>query len=179
MRRLVCQLTAGRLSISDAEPEDAVEVLSIYESVLEEGRFFITTPSEFRGTPDWQEKIIRQLNHQDNACFFVARLDRALVGVVFVRGGALLRMRHVGKLEIFVSAEGRGKGVGRVLMEAALTWAQEHPLIQKIGLSVFADNTRAVAMYRSLGFEEEGHRIGEYREADGTLRSDLLMSIRV
>ena len=179
MRRLVCQLTAGRLSISDAEPEDAFSLLSIYESVLEEGRYFITTPGEFRGTPDWQEKVIRQLNHQDNSCFFVARLNREVIGAVFVRGGELIRMRHVGKLEIFLSAAGRGHGVGRRLMDAALTWGREHPLIQKIGLSVFADNERAIGMYRSMGFVEEGRRLGEYRESEGTLRADVLLSIAV
>ena len=40
---------------------------------------------------------------------------------------------------------------------------------------MFADNTRAVELYRRLGFEEEGRRVREYKLADGTYRDDLLL----
>jgi ribosomal protein S18 acetylase RimI-like enzyme len=49
-------------------------------------------------------------------------------------------------------------------------------MLQKLSLAVFADNSPAIGLYRSLGFIEEGRRIGEYREEDGRLRDDLIMA---
>ena len=69
----------------------------------------------------------------------------------------------------------RGRGVGRALLTAGLEWAIENPTIEKVGLSVFSDNERAIALYRLLGFEEEGCRRGEYRMDDGSYRDDLLL----
>jgi ribosomal protein S18 acetylase RimI-like enzyme len=66
-----------------------------------------------------------------------------------------------------------------MLMHAAVDWAVSHADVSKIGLAVFEDNTRAIAMYTSFGFVVEGRRAGEYREADGSLRSDLLMCLGV
>ena len=83
-------------------------------------------------------------------------------------------MQHCGKLEIMVSARHRGVGIGRALMAYALDWARES-VLTKIGLTVYADNERAIALYRSLGFEEEGRRPREYRLPDGSYRDDLLL----
>ncbi len=158
---------------------DAPALLSLHRSVLEEGRYFITDVAEFHNSIARQEELIRMLYRHPGSCMFVARLEQQLVGMVLIRGGVLQRMQHVGKLEIFVSADCRGVGVGGALMEAALTWAEEHPTLRKLGLSVFEDNTRAVAVYRAAGFAVEGRRVGEYMELDGSLRNDLLMYRRV
>ena len=164
------------LLIRLARPDrDAAEMVALHRAVLGEGRYFITRPFEFSDTADRRAAFLQHIAEQDNAVCYVARLDGVLAGMVSIRGGRLTRMRHVGKLEIFVDRRFRGQGVGRELMAEAMTWARESPLIQKVGLSVFADNTRAVLMYKGLGFEIEGHRKGEYREVDGTLRDDLLM----
>jgi putative acetyltransferase len=48
--------------------------------------------------------------------------------------------------------------------------------VHKIELEVFADNVAAIALYRSLGFEQEGLRRDHYRREDGSLRSALLMA---
>ncbi len=167
------------LRIEHAILSDAPELLALHRAILSEGRYFITSVAECHDSLDRQRLIMRQLISQENSCQLLARQGDQLVGMVLIRGGFLKRMAHVGKLEIFLSAECRGKGIGRVLMDAALDWAREHPTLSKIGLTVFEDNTRAVNLYRSMGFEIEGRRVGEYREPDGTLRNDLLMWIAV
>lgn len=175
MERLVRATPAGTVVVSDAEGRDAAAVVALHRAVLEEGRYFITHADEFGGSVEQKAALIRGFLRQDNCCFFVARLGEAVVGMISLRGGQLRRMRHVAKLEIFVSDRVRGQGVGRALMDAALAWATAHVEISKIGLSVFDDNTRAIALYQQLGFLEEGRRPEEYREDDGTLRGDLLM----
>ncbi|MGH7659242.1 MAG: GNAT family N-acetyltransferase, partial [Gemmatimonadales bacterium] len=56
--------------------------------------------------------------------------------------------------DIIVTEEGEGKGVGRALMRAAEDWARGkgHRLLT---LNVFGDNTRAVGLYKRLGYRSD------------------------
>ena len=84
-------------------------------------------------------------------------------------------MRHTGKLEIMIDRHARGHGIGRVLMEACMQWAKFNPSIEKLGLSVFTTNARAIHLYEEMGFKEEGRRAREYKMRDGSYRDDVLM----
>jgi putative acetyltransferase len=48
--------------------------------------------------------------------------------------------------------------------------------VHKVELEVFPDNGPALALYRSLGFEQEGVRRDHYRRRDGSLRSAVIMA---
>jgi len=160
--------------ISEAGLRDALSLLALHRAVFEEGAFFITRPEEFHVTLEEMSERIRMGRARENSVILCAR-SPAVVGFVSVQGGALARMMHAAKLEIMVSRAHRGQGVGRALMEAALSWAEANPSVTKIGLSVFADNDAAIGLYRSMGFEEEGRREREYKMEDGSFRSDVLM----
>ena len=88
-------------------------------------------------------------------------------------------MRHLGRLEMMVAAPFRGRGIGGAMLASCLRWAEANPMLRKISLAVFADNDRAVALYQSHGFVQEGRREGEYLLEDGSVRADLLMAREV
>ena len=62
---------------------------------------------------------------------------------------------HGGVLGMGIIAEHRGRGIGEALMRAALDQARERGLT-RVELTVRADNERAVALYRKIGFQDEG-----------------------
>jgi ribosomal protein S18 acetylase RimI-like enzyme len=162
------------MRISEAGVRDALPLLALHRGVLEEGDFFISVADEYQVSLEAQTAWISAFRASENSVILCAR-DPLLKGFVSLQGGVLARMRHAAKLEIMVSRQHRGQGVGRALLGAALTWAEANPLIEKIGLSVFATNVRAVALYEAHGFEHEGRREREYRMADGSYRADILM----
>lgn len=163
------------LDIRPARTTDAAAILRLHRAVLNERRFFITEPEEFRETVDDKIRQVRDFDRSANSLFLVARKGPNLVGFLTIRGGPLNRMRHTGKLEIMVAKDARGQGVGRNLIEAALRWAIAHEDVRKLGLAVFADNQRALDLYRSYGFREEGRRPQEYRLEDGRYVDDVLL----
>jgi [ribosomal protein S18]-alanine N-acetyltransferase len=75
------------------------------------------------------------------------------------------------QLGMWILPDWRGRGGGRMLVEAALA-----PDVHEVELEVWPDNEAAIALYRSTGFREEGLRREHYRRLDGSLRSALIMA---
>ena len=166
----------GDFRVEEARQRDALAALDLYRKVLGEERWFITRGDEYTFSLEEMSQRVADLCASHNSTFLVARSPKLqVVGMLLVFGGALSRMRHTGKLEILVDHAQRGTGVGRALLTAGLEWAVANPVLEKLGLSVFSDNERALSLYRGFGFEQEGRRKGEYRMADGTYRDDLLL----
>jgi ribosomal protein S18 acetylase RimI-like enzyme len=166
----------GEFRVEEARQRDALAALDLYRRVLGEERWFITRGDEYTFSLEEMGQRVADLCASHNSVFLVARSPKLQVaGMLLVFGGALSRMRHTGKLEILVDHAQRGTGVGRSLLTAGLEWAVANPILEKLGLSVFSDNERALSLYRAFGFEQEGCRKGEYRMEDGAYRDDLLL----
>ena len=85
------------------------------------------------------------------------------------------RRAHTGSLALVVHEDWQGKGVGRQLLGALLEYADNWLGLTRLELHVYADNERAIVLYRQLGFEEEGRlRADSFR--DGAYVDGLLMA---
>lgn len=108
---------------------------------------------------------------EDGHFLFVLEDGEELVGALGMHPS---QARGVLSLGMWVLPAWRGRGGGRMLMDAAL---DARPAgVHKLELEVFPDNEAAIDLYRAMGFEEEGLRRDHYRRADGTLRSALIMA---
>ena len=94
-----------------------------------------------------------------------------LVGIVDLNP---TRIEGVLSLGMWILASHRGRGGGRMLIEAAL--AARPADVHKIELEVWPENEAAIGLYEATGFEREGLRRDHYRRADGSLRSALIMA---
>jgi len=164
------------VDIREAREDDALSTLNLRRAVLDEGRWFITEADELPDSFELEQSVIRQLDRQPNSLYLVAVDGEQLLGLLQLQGGALRRMRHVAKLEVLVDADRRGQGIGNALLTEALEWALGNPHLSKVGLAVFAHNTRAIALYERHGFIEEGRRVREYKTVTGQYWDDVLMS---
>lgn len=161
--------------IRTATAEDAPALVALHREVLGERSWFITLPGELYGGLDQRIRQLREFARSTNSTCLVAVQGPRIVGFLTATGGPLARMRHTSKIEVMVAKDQRGAGVGKALMDACVAWAVASPVVEKLGLAVFADNERALAMYRGMGFVEEGRRPREYRLEDGTYRDDVLL----
>jgi ribosomal-protein-alanine N-acetyltransferase len=104
------------------------------------------------GTPHWSEAIWRETLTSGRAVL-VAEQQSQLAGFVVVHLAA-----GIATIEsIAVQPKLRGTGVGRLLGEAALQGASAQGA-KTMELEVRASNTAALALYRTLGFHEQGRR---------------------
>jgi RimJ/RimL family protein N-acetyltransferase len=83
--------------------------------------------------------------------------------------------RHSGVLGMGLLPEWRGLRLGRRLIERTLEAARAFPLT-RVELAVRADNERAIALYRKVGFEVEGRRRRVLR-IDGVYYDDITMAL--
>jgi RimJ/RimL family protein N-acetyltransferase len=94
-----------------------------------------------------------------------------LVGLIDLRP---TRVEGVHSIGMWVLAGHRGKGGGRMLLDAAID--AHPPNVHKIELEVWPDNEAAIGLYERAGFEREGLRRDHYRRRDGRLHSSLIMA---
>jgi RimJ/RimL family protein N-acetyltransferase len=94
-----------------------------------------------------------------------------LVGMITLRP---TRITGVDSIGMWILPGHRGKGGGRMLVEAAI--AARSPDVHKIELEVWPHNEAAIALYERTGFHREGLRRDHYRRRDGRLHSSVIMA---
>lgn len=104
----------------------------------------------------------------------VAVVNGVVVGLLELRLNAG-RRAHVAQLEMMVHGDYQHRGIGTVLLEAALELAERWLAISRIELEVFTDNEAAIALYRKFGFEIEG-TLRAYAFRDGGYADAYLMA---
>ena len=67
-------------------------------------------------------------------------------------------------------------GLGSILMEELLIWAQESQMIYRIELTVQEQNTTAIYLYEKFGFQKEALMARGARADDGRFLNVWLMS---
>lgn len=90
---------------------------------------------------------------------------------------ALRNLSHVLRLDMCVHAGRWRQGHGEALLRALLDWAGTIPHARKVELLVRAENTAAIALYRKLGFVEEGRLRERVRLRSGRLVDDISMGL--
>jgi len=155
------------VEVRPAEIEDCEALAHGMKVVVDEDRWLATQP------PASAEELAERFRgsvRQGNLLF-------ALVDGGEVAGALGLNptgAAGVLALGMWILPAWRGRGGGRLLIEAAL--AARPPEAHKIELEVFPDNEAAIGLYEATGFEREGLRRDHYRRADGSLRSALIMA---
>jgi GNAT superfamily N-acetyltransferase len=165
-----------QLEVTDATLLDVAAMVDLQRRVLAEGDWFITEPDELED-PIFEARAVVADAAERRGLALVARRRPGgpLLGWAWVSTGARRRTRHEGRLEMMVDRRARGQGVGRALLGAVVDRAPRAGF-SRLALTVFAHNAVARALYTSLGFVEEGRRVGAYRFPDGSLRDDVLMA---
>ena len=146
-------------------PDDAAALMDIRRQ-KEVMRFTPAMPSE--------RPIDFQARWGKDDHVLVAEVDGRVVGYagLHLRDG---KRRHSAWLGIAVHDEFAGRGAGRLLMSALLDLADNWIGLVRVDLEASAANERAIAMYRRLGFVEEGRQKKAYF-AEGAFEDAVIMA---
>ena len=158
-------VTVRRAEPSDFEP--------ICETFRDESAYSGTLQLPYPSAEIWRKRIAEP---KVDEFMLVAFVDGKMAGNAGLHhAGNSPRRAHAMALGMAVRGEFQGRGVGTALMRALLQVADDWLHVFRIELTVFADNERAIALYRKFGFEVEGtHR--EYALRAGRYADTLAMA---
>jgi L-amino acid N-acyltransferase len=143
-----------RWTITAAEDADLPAILAIYNDVIEHTTAIYTdTPATLEERAAWLAERRRQ-----GLPVLVARGGDGAVGGYGSFGpfrpwpGYATTVEH----SVYVAADARRQGLGRLLVTALLECARERGIHAVIG-GIDADNEPSLALHRELGFTPAGH----------------------
>ncbi|MFN8037650.1 MAG: N-acetyltransferase [Acidimicrobiales bacterium] len=164
-----------------AEPTPAVEVRAMTEADLDDAlAMFRAVAGEGRwvGTEagiDWtarREAMRVGLDAPARRSLVVVAPGGTIVGT----GSVDVAGYGVAQLGMALATGWRGRGIGTVLLDELVAAARDLGA-HKVALEVWPHNARALALYRSRGFVEEGRLVRHYRRADGQLWDAVVMGL--
>ena len=158
--------------IRAAHPRDAATLVALAEQIAVEPEGWLISDGVWRTVAD-ERRYLRAIRRYRDAAVFVAELDAAIVGRLSLGRDPHPASRHVADLGLMVAAEARRRGVGRALLQQAVTWARDVD-VRKLELHVFPHNEAAIALYEGFGFRREGYRQAHYRRGGDFLDAILM-----
>jgi len=155
--------------------DDAKALLDIKRDVISENAYWIPTTDEFNMTVTQQRDSIQKVLENEREIIIIAEVNGIVVGWLEFESQTLKKISHTGSFGIMIHKDYRGMGIGRMLVNELLDWAEKNSFIEKVSLGVFSTNHRAISLYKSMGFEEEGRKIKEIRMNENEYIDDILM----
>jgi len=121
--------------------------------------------------------IEAQLMMAPERAVFGAFDGERLIGILGLAREQKHKRRHKASIwGVYVVEQERGKGAARMLLAAALSFAQTLPGLLQLNLTVNADNSAAIRLYQLMGFKEFGREIGSL-VVDGRTYDELHMCL--
>ena len=155
------------------EPGDADALHRMFCALIDDGRGMVQQPEELPSAASMPGRIAKMVGKTDRVQI-VAERDGEVVGEVTIRRLGGLGVNHNAVLAMGVHPAAQGIGLGGVLLDAAIEWADTRDVL-RIELFVLADNDRGLSLYRSRGFEAKWERERFMRRTDGSWVSDWAM----
>lgn len=158
------------IEVRPIRAEDIESFHAAVDVVARERKFI----ARLQAPPIEQVRAFIQRNIEKGFPQYIAVDDRLVVGWCNIPPMAREVAAHVGDLFMGLLPAWRGQGVGGRLLREALAAADAFGYL-RIELGVFADNAPAAALYRKVGFVEEGTK----RRAvliDGVFHDEIIMA---
>ena len=173
-------LSDGRVVVvRHATAEDAAALALLDLAIVTDGRGAVRAPSDLPPAHIAEARVRASLGQlaEQHGAQLLAETEERVIGQASIERYRPSLLVHVALFTLDVHPDVQRLGIGRALARAALDWADATtPAIERVELGVRADNERAIALYRSLGFVHEGTRRRFVRLPDGRYVDDLGMA---
>ena len=152
------KLKSGKkVIIRTALAKDAAQVVKIMKDVIKEGPFTLYETDEYGSTAKSEAKRIKRFKDAPGKIYLVAEVKNEITGFISFNNWDTRRTEHTGLFSVFLKKKWRAIGIGSMLIRCMLAWGKINPVNKKVSLAVFSTNKSAIALYKKLGFRQEGY----------------------
>ena len=173
-------LKDGRTCIVRSGTEqDAQGVWDNFVLTHGETEFLTTYPEEVTFTLEQEEAYLKQKEESDRDAALLAEVGGKIVGTAGINGfRAAEKTKHRATFGISIAKAWWGLGIGRALTEACIECAGKAGYLQ-LELEVVADNSRAMELYKSVGFVEYGRNPKGFLSRNSGWQEHVLMRLEL
>ena len=158
---------------------DAEAIQKCVLAYVEDGEGQLWARGEFHPTVEEERVWIKGITNHPDELLLVAEHDGEIIGNIDLHVGRRVKLAHTGEFGMSCMPNWRGLGLGTFLIAQLLKWARENQHLEKVNLRVLGSNTRGIALYKKMGFHEEGRRKKEVKQAPGVYDDEIFMGIFV
>ena len=142
--------------LRNGEAADGDAVFIVFNQIHAETDFLLTYPDENSFDPEREAAFLHEKTDSQNEIEILAIVDDKIVGTAGISAiGTKVKIRHRAEFGISILREYWGLGLGKALTKACIQCAKDAGYTQ-LELNVVAENTKAISLYKKLGFEEFG-----------------------
>jgi ribosomal protein S18 acetylase RimI-like enzyme len=178
MKKVLKLKTGETIIIRHLKKSDVDGIWHNFNEVIEEGVYlpvFFPVRSQIE-KESWFHNIVKE-----NEICIVAenpdiKLPYNIIGQCEISNSNWDAAKHVGVLGIIVKKKYRDLGIGRQLIEMAILESKKLNDKEKIILSCFSNNYRALQLYKKIGFKIVGVRKKQFF-MDSTYYDEVLMEL--
>lgn len=174
------RLKDGRECLLRAAREaDAEAVCALFCRVVSQTDFLLSTPEDVPHTAEQEAEYLRAQFSDPRRVQLCAVLDGKIVGTASIHEvGWKEKVRHRADFGVSVDKEYWHLGIGRALTAACIACAKEAGYAQ-LELEAAAQNGRAIALYKSFGFQEYGCNPKGFRSRHSGWQELVLMRLEL
>ena len=149
--------------LRNAEEKDGKAVFDIFNLTHAQTDFLLSYPEENSMNAEEESEFLKQKTESEDEIEIIAEIGGKTVGCAGIgKIGKKYKVKHRAEFGISVDSDYWGLGIGRALTKACIECAEKAGYLQ-LELDVVADNSRAIALYKSEGFEEYGRNPKGFR----------------
>ena len=180
MLRVLEIKTGEKVILRHLKKTDKDGVWKNFNDVLEEGAYLpVFTPVLSEVEKDsWYENIIREKELCIVAEIKTLKSSSNIIGQCEISNLEWEAAAHVGNLGIIVAKKYRDLGIGYNLIDLAIRESKKINNKEKIILSCFSTNERAIYLYKKLGFQVVGVRKKNFY-MNSTYYDEIILELRI
>lgn len=177
MEKSVVLRDGSVLQIFRPRGENAAEILEYLKTIGGETHFLLMDENGLGISEEREAKILEAAYVEPRGGMHFGKINREIACMFSLSCHPRRRLAHTGEIALSVRKKYWHIGVGSAIMEALIELAKEASL-KNVELGVYADNERAIALYRRFGFEEIGRHRGRMC-VDGEYYDEILMDLHI
>ena len=164
--------------LRSAEVSDAADLIDYLKITAAETPYLVREAQEVTLTLEQERSFIESKMKAEKELLLIASIDGKHIGNCSLMSIApYKRYAHRSEIAIALYREYCGCGIGRVMMQTVLD-AAKCLGYEQVELEVVSDNSRAIEMYKKLGFEKYGSFPNNMKYSDGTYAdADWMMKV--
>lgn len=177
MEKSVVLRDGSVLQIFRPRGENAAEILEYLKTIGGETHFLLMDENGLGISEEREAKILEAAYVEPRGGMHFGKINREIACMFSLSCHPRRRLAHTGEIALSVRKKYWHIGVGSAIMETLIELAKEASL-KNVELGVYADNERAIALYKRFGFEEIARHRGRFC-VDGEYYDEILMDLHI